>query len=138
MIKTHTIIVANRIISQITCLKMSSTKDSDSYVYSLGSICGTVPYSRVITALITFLETTHIGAWVSDTKATSKAANKMEEWNVMRSSTLSSIRTPIDHMDTRLFDVQKIDSIRCFSSPEAAIKYLEKSAGETGMQFKFE
>jgi hypothetical protein len=117
---------------------MDNFTHPDTYVYSFGSICGTVPYGRVITALIAFLEDESTEWETNQHKTVLKVMEKMEEWNVMRNNTLFTIRGPTSHMDTRLFDIEEIGDISHCTLPTEAIKVLKTFSSRTRMQFKFE
>jgi hypothetical protein len=134
MMKTYSITDSNCLIY----LTMDTLSHPDEYVYSFGSISGTVPYGRVITALIAFLEDEETDKMIVSSKSVTKTMDKMEEWNAMRSNTLFTIRGPVSHMDTRLFDIEEIADISHCDTPTDAIKILKTFSSRTRMQFKFE
>jgi len=108
------------------------------YVHSFGSICGTVPYDKVIIALITFLENEHMHEALHPARVTDKVVDKMEEWNVMRSNTLSAVTGPIMNVDRRLFDFDQVNQILQCQAPTHIIKALKTFPSTKRMLFKFE
>jgi hypothetical protein len=132
--KTHSV----KDIDYSTYQKMDSSMHPDAYVYSFGSICGTVPYGRVITALIAFLEDENFDQGIDPHKTVLKVMEKMEEWNTMRSNALFATRGSIGYMDKRLFDIEEIADISHCTLPTEAIKVLKTFSSRTRMEFKFE
>jgi hypothetical protein len=117
---------------------MDDDHAASEYVHSFGSICGTVPYDKVIIAIVAFVKSVESNDMWGSRPIMKKVIDKIEEWNVMRSNTLSMMGIYTNRVDKRLFDLDQINQLSQCGSYSYAIKTLYTFSATNRMKFVFE